>query len=254
MQSYFQTFAKTRRTIIKLKEYKSFIAKSREKRRASGYTSVFEHENQLTKLKSANVDNVTFDRENTKKLPKVANERSQLLPFGFMQKINNHRKQPVANKSRANMSLISDDFQKMESKLAGLRTWENTPDHDQLMETGSENIFTVSSFNILAQNLLQSHLYLYDQHDRRALDWKYRLNRLQKEILSLNPQILCLQEVQESHLSDIKNALKPLNLSVLYKKRTGFKDDGCAILYNHKIFNHIEHHSVEYYQPQVQVK
>lgn len=148
---------------------------------------------------------------------------------------------------------IDRDFKKLEAKLMNLRQWEHTTCWDQYVKSPQGIPFTLLSYNILAQNLLEAHPYLYRQHDSRALPWNYRNNRLVQEILSINPQILCLQEVQESHLAMFEEKLRSLDLSVLYKKRTGFKDDGCAIFYNHKLFNLIEYHTIEYYQPSCSV-
>lgn len=148
---------------------------------------------------------------------------------------------------------IARDFQKLEAKLANLRQWEHTPAWDQYVKEPQGMPFTLLSYNILAQNLLEAHPYLYRHHDGRALPWNHRNYRLVQEILSINPQILCLQEVQESHLPMFEQQLSSLDLSVLYKKRTGFKDDGCAIFYNRKLFNLIEYHTIEYYQPNCQV-
>uniref|UniRef100_A0A336N0R2 CSON007738 protein n=1 Tax=Culicoides sonorensis TaxID=179676 RepID=A0A336N0R2_CULSO len=145
------------------------------------------------------------------------------------------------------------DFQKLEAKLSDLRQWEHTPCWDQFVKSPQGTPFTLLSYNILAQNLLEAHPYLYRHHDPRALSWNYRNYRLVQEILSIQPQILCLQEVQESHLAMLEQQLSSLDLSVLYKKRTGFKDDGCAIFYNRKLFNLIEYHTIEYYQPNCQL-
>lgn len=148
---------------------------------------------------------------------------------------------------------MSGNFQKSGSKQ--FRQWENTKEHEQYVvnHNGEGTTFTLLSYNILAQNLLESHLYLYDRHDRKALAWTSRFQHLVAEILSLKPEILCVQEMQQSHLNELKNALKPLDMGVIYKKRTGYKDDGCAIFFNTKLFNLVENHTVEYYQPQVQV-
>jgi protein angel len=113
--------------------------------------------------------------------------------------------------------------------------------------------FILMSYNILAQDLLDGHNYLYAQHDQTALDWSHRYRILMREILSLQPQILCLQEVQDSHLNAIYEGLKSLKLKYVFKKRTGFKSDGCAIFYNSEMFDLIEQETVEYYQPGVKV-
>lgn len=115
--------------------------------------------------------------------------------------------------------------------------------------------FVLMSYNILAQTLLTKHSYLYSRHSAEFLDWSHRLNCLQNEILQIAPTILCLQEVQDTHLMEIENALRPLNYAKpLYKKRTTDEyDDGCAIFYNPEHFELLDHQYVEYFQPQVQV-
>lgn len=148
---------------------------------------------------------------------------------------------------------IGRDFKRLEARLSNLRQWEHTPAWDQYVKAPQGIPFTLLSYNILAQNLLEAHPYLYRNHDDRALPWNHRNYRLIQEILNINPQILCLQEMQESHLPMFEQQLSSLDLSVLYKKRTGFKDDGCAIFYNHKLFKLIEYHTIEYYQPSCQV-
>jgi protein angel len=109
------------------------------------------------------------------------------------------------------------------------------------------------SYNILAQDLLDTHHYLYSSHDKNALDWSYRYHLLMCEIHARRPQIICFQEVQDSHLNAIQEGLKIMNFKYVFKKRTGFKSDGCAIFYNSELFDLLEHETVEYYQPGVKV-
>lgn len=115
--------------------------------------------------------------------------------------------------------------------------------------------FVLMSYNILAQSLLLKHSYLYKRHRAEHLDWSHRLMCLQMEILQAGPAILCLQEVQQAHLMEIENALRPMNYAKpLYKKRTTDDyDDGCAIFYNPDLFELVEHQYVEYFQPDIQV-
>lgn len=117
--------------------------------------------------------------------------------------------------------------------------------------------FVLMSYNILAQSLLVKHSYLYRRHRAEYLDWSHRLNCLRAEILHAEPAILCLQEVQNTHLMEIENALRPMNYAKpLYKKRTTEEyDDGCAIFHNPELFELVDYQYVEYYQPEaVQVK
>lgn len=135
------------------------------------------------------------------------------------------------------------------------RQWIQTPYGKTFRCGHSDQKFVLMSYNILAQTLLEQHSYLYTEHVSQFLEWTHRLQCIQMEILQLRPAILCLQEVQESHLHQIEHALKPLNYAKpLYKQRTGANyDDGCAIFYNPDFFELIDHHTVEFYQPDVKV-
>lgn len=114
--------------------------------------------------------------------------------------------------------------------------------------------FTLMSYNILAQTLLENNKELYVLHDPDSLKWSHRLPCLVKEISGIRPDILNLQEVQESHLNDIAKHLNGIQLNkYLYKKRTSGYDDGCAIFYNGDVYELIDHAMVEYYQPNVNV-
>jgi protein angel len=50
-------------------------------------------------------------------------------------------------------------------------------------------LFTVMSYNILAQELLESHLYLYDKHESSALKWGHRKEILLSEIREANADV-----------------------------------------------------------------
>lgn len=115
--------------------------------------------------------------------------------------------------------------------------------------------FVLMSYNILAQTLLTRHSYLYAENREEFLEWSHRLKCIRNEIFEIKPAILCLQEVQESHLDEIERALQPMGYTKpLYKKRTSLDyDDGCAIFYNSKQFELIDYHYVEYYQPEIKV-
>lgn len=69
----------------------------------------------------------------------------------------------------------------------------------------------------------------------------------------IKPDIICFQEVQLSHLDEIKRSLRALGFETIYKKRTRDKPDGCAISYRTKFFNLIELNNVEFFQPKEDV-
>lgn len=116
--------------------------------------------------------------------------------------------------------------------------------------------FVLMNYNILAQTLLLKHPQLYTRHNPDCLDWSHRLRCIQNEIFDVRPAILCLQEVQDIHLAEIEQALQPLDYAKpLYKQRTGNGyDDGCAIFYNSQLFELLDYHYVEYFQPTVKVR
>ncbi|XP_058066642.1 protein angel homolog 2 [Anopheles bellator] len=117
---------------------------------------------------------------------------------------------------------------------------------------GSRFEFTLMSYNILAQDLLEDHAALYRRNDSRALPWKHRLDRLLAEIRYIRPEVLCVQELQENHLNQFCDGLADFRYQMLYKKRTGGdKTDGCAVFFRSDLFELIAHHEVEYFQPNV---
>uniref|UniRef100_A0A182NPK7 Endonuclease/exonuclease/phosphatase domain-containing protein n=1 Tax=Anopheles dirus TaxID=7168 RepID=A0A182NPK7_9DIPT len=110
---------------------------------------------------------------------------------------------------------------------------------------------TVMCYNILAQDLLECHASLYDGHDPRALPWNHRYERLMAEINVIQPDVLCVQELQENHAESFMTGLRQ-EYKMLYKKRTGdVKTDGCAVFYRSALFDLLDHHKVEYFQPKV---
>lgn len=133
----------------------------------------------------------------------------------------------------------------------GSRRWES-PDI-VLDVVGME--CTVMSYNVLAQDLIEKHPYLYKKHEENSLRWELRFQRLMKNISDVHPTILCLQEVQKSHIPQYVNGLRKLNLTDhIYKKRTsGECTDGCAIFFNKNVLELIDAHPIEYFRPDVQV-
>ncbi|KAG5276528.1 hypothetical protein AALO_G00106710 [Alosa alosa] len=61
--------------------------------------------------------------------------------------------------------------------------------------------------------------------------------------------ILCLQEVQEDHYeTQVKPSLESLGYHCEYKKRTGNKVDGCAVVFKQASFSLVSCHPVEYFK------
>uniref|UniRef100_A0A3B5PWM5 Angel homolog 2 (Drosophila) n=1 Tax=Xiphophorus maculatus TaxID=8083 RepID=A0A3B5PWM5_XIPMA len=129
------------------------------------------------------------------------------------------------------------------------RYWETCSTETQPPEDSRVFDFSVMSYNILSQDLLQDNAYLYRHCDPAVLPWPYRLPNLLAEIQQHNADILCLQEVQEDHYENqIKPALQALGYQCEYKKRTGKKPDGCAITFKSSRFSLVSSTPVEFYR------
>lgn len=69
--------------------------------------------------------------------------------------------------------------------VMSLRLWE--PIKPQSRKPGF--IFTLMSYNVLAQDLLENHPYLYRSHSQQTLKWEIRWNNLLTEIKKINPDV-----------------------------------------------------------------
>ncbi|KAM3929992.1 protein angel homolog 2 isoform 1-T4 [Leptodactylus fuscus] len=130
------------------------------------------------------------------------------------------------------------------------RTWEDFSHHYHEETSSKENFdFTVMSYNILSQELLEDNSSLYSHCRRPYLFWNYRLPNILRELQEMNADILCLQEVQEDHYQEqIKPSLEALGYICEYKARTRDKPDGCAICFRSDKFNLKLVKPVEYFR------
>ncbi|KAM9354868.1 protein angel homolog 1 [Pholidichthys leucotaenia] len=114
--------------------------------------------------------------------------------------------------------------------------------------------FTVMSYNILAQNLLELNPFLYTHCPLEVLQWNYRCSLLLKDIQKWFPDILCLQEVQENHYHEhLYPALSQMGYTCVYKRRTGTKTDGCATCYRSTRFSEIAVTHLEFFRPETEL-
>lgn len=114
--------------------------------------------------------------------------------------------------------------------------------------------FKLVSYNILAQDLLLEHLYLYQNIQHEFLTWRRRQQNLQRELLKLNPDILCLQEIQFDLLPQFVRGLRmgsDRRLEYVFKKKTGHRTDGCAIVYDSAKFQLVDQRAVDLHDPEV---
>ncbi|XP_005374789.1 PREDICTED: protein angel homolog 2 isoform X3 [Chinchilla lanigera] len=109
--------------------------------------------------------------------------------------------------------------------------------------------FSVMSYNILSQDLLEDNSHLYRHCRRPVLHWSFRFPNILKEIKHFDADVLCLQEVQEDHYGkEIRPSLESLGYHCEYKMRTGRKPDGCAICFKHSKFSLLSVNPVEFYR------
>ncbi|KAJ8288852.1 hypothetical protein COCON_G00015110 [Conger conger] len=142
------------------------------------------------------------------------------------------------------------------------RVWENLSEpHTELEPDQGAGLgprapfkFTVMSYNILAQDLLEANAELYQHCAQEVLAWEFRFQNILREFVKWDPDILCLQEVQENHYNEqLHPALSDLGYACVYKKRTGTKTDGCAICYRRTRFSQLSLRVVEYRRPQAEM-
>ncbi|XP_028461037.1 protein angel homolog 2 isoform X2 [Perca flavescens] len=133
------------------------------------------------------------------------------------------------------------------------RHWETSPVCSADTQPPGDSTafdFSVMSYNILSQELLQDNAYLYRHCHPGVLPWDHRLPNLLAEIQQHNADILCLQEVQEDHYENqIKPALQALGYHCEYKKRTGGKPDGCAVVFKTSRLSLLSSNPVEFLRP-----
>lgn len=141
--------------------------------------------------------------------------------------------------------------------LHSLREWY-TVDGDGEFQKGTKpehakGLFTVLSYNILCHHYATSKLYGYTPS--WALKWEYRFKRIMKEVVSLDCDLVCLQEVESQAYEDtwVDLMLKHGYKGVFYNKgrarRSGFdskKVDGCAFFYKTLKFRLVDKVFVEY--------
>ncbi|KAK7827111.1 hypothetical protein U0070_019907 [Myodes glareolus] len=123
--------------------------------------------------------------------------------------------------------------------------------------------FSVMSYNILSQDLLEGNSHLYRHCRRPVLHWSFRFPNILKEIKHFDADVslklcqsfysedsvlvLCLQEVQEDHYgTEIRPSLESLGYHCEYKMKTGRKPDGCAICFKHAKFSLLSVNPVEF--------
>ena len=111
------------------------------------------------------------------------------------------------------------------------------------MESKKEETLKIMSYNILAQSLISDSLHITEDQVQNIpyLNIDYRTDKIFQKINELHPDVFLFQEYE--HKGKLSEKLKANNYSyeILYKKRPGNHQEGCAIGYDKKKFK------LEYY-------
>ncbi|GKU95032.1 hypothetical protein SLEP1_g8446 [Rubroshorea leprosula] len=102
----------------------------------------------------------------------------------------------------------------------------------------------VASYNILGDRNSTKHKDLYPSVPSNYMKWDYRKRVICEELIGLDPDIICLQEVDR--FFDLRNTLQKAGYAGSYKRRTGDNVDGCAMLWKADKFRLLERESIEY--------
>lgn len=109
--------------------------------------------------------------------------------------------------------------------------------------------FTIVTYNILSQSLLNRYRHLYSRCDSSNLEWPGRGQRILRELLGDRADIICLQEVERDHLRYLfRPKLDSKGYDCLYKQKTNDRIDGCAIFYKRSRFQLTDFREVEFHR------
>ncbi|XP_062101665.1 carbon catabolite repressor protein 4 homolog 6 [Humulus lupulus] len=105
--------------------------------------------------------------------------------------------------------------------------------------------FTILSYNILADYLATDHRSrLYYHIPRYMLDWQWRKKNILFELGLWSTDIICFQEVDR--FQGLEEELKFRGYSGIWKRRTGYHVDGCAIFWRSSRFKLLHEESIEF--------
>eukprot|EP00878_Enallax_costatus_P017115 GHUV01017970.1.p1 GENE.GHUV01017970.1~~GHUV01017970.1.p1 ORF type:complete len:778 (+),score=281.41 GHUV01017970.1:24-2357(+) len=116
------------------------------------------------------------------------------------------------------------------------RPWVLTSGEDSPCDEGDAESwrFSVASYNILADKYAKHYRsYLYHDVPSGYLDWHHRKAAIVEELAHLQPDIVCLQEVDR--YEDLEADLQQLGYSGIYLQRDGSRRDGCATFWRNSL-------------------
>jgi len=102
-----------------------------------------------------------------------------------------------------------------------------------LLDSSTSNGFSVCSYNVLANSYIKPKWFPWSS--KQALNWPFRWKNLKEELSNISSDIYCLQEVDE--FETFEKFFKSIGYASFFKKRTGYRNDGCAIFIRKSKFN-----------------
>nr|XP_027202103.1 carbon catabolite repressor protein 4 homolog 1-like [Dermatophagoides pteronyssinus] len=114
------------------------------------------------------------------------------------------------------------------------------------------------TWNVLAE--IYATVKAFPHAEPNILNWNFRRERILAEIISYNPDIICLQEIQGDHFEEFfAPALLQRGYEGLYKQKTTklfcgggkykpgkFVCDGCATFFKTPMFTLLDHFGIEF--------
>ncbi|KAG7625714.1 Endonuclease/exonuclease/phosphatase [Arabidopsis thaliana x Arabidopsis arenosa] len=119
-------------------------------------------------------------------------------------------------------------------------------DSDTTPVSQASERFTVVSYNILGDGNSSYHRDLYSNVSVPYLKWGYRKRLICEELIRLNPDIICMQEVDKYF--DLFSMMEKAGYAGSYKRRTGDNIDGCAMFWKADRFRVLERENIEFSQ------
>ncbi|XP_056092040.1 protein angel homolog 1 [Rhinichthys klamathensis goyatoka] len=147
-------------------------------------------------------------------------------------------------------------FQDSDSIEVTWRVWEDFSESrtGACVDAADAFDFSIMSYNILAQDLLEANPDLYTHCPEEVLAWDARLRTILKELQIWQPDVICLQEVQEDHFhKQMCPVLTEMGYTCIYKRRTGSKTDGCAVCYRIERFTQLSVKLLEFRRPECEL-
>ena len=122
------------------------------------------------------------------------------------------------------------------------RKWIETTNTTVDQESNSASI-SLLSYNILCQ--MYARTSNFPSVPYQCLEWKYRKERIMKEIVSYKADILCIQEM-DRYEKYWRETFEKCGYASIYKQRTGLKPDGCAVFWNHANYEYVDSKFLEF--------